>query len=504
MFRYIVLLLSLLPTLLPAQLYDYQWVMGIGPNNPADMEGGTLMDFHATPVSISYRPLATAGRTQAFTNICNAEGILQLYTNNCSIINEQDIRIQGGNGLNAPGADYEAHCGSGPNGGGYNTRSSFFLPMPGSSDNYVLFHLRYDFPTTPEYFYHVESLLYSVVDAAAANGQGALIQKNILLAKDTLCDMLAAVRHGNGRDWWVVCPQFNSDQSFVCLLTPEGVQGPYLRTTPLFWGGELNNFWWEQAVFSSDGQRYARANNRNDIQVFDFDRCTGEFSHPLHLALPMEAKYTCGLALSRNGRFVYTSTGVKVYQFDLAASDPQSSRVLIAEYDAETDPLATTFNAMQLAPDGKIYVTNTNGMYLLTVINNPDAPGLACNLVQHGVELPSKIGLWVPNFPNFRLYGLEEGPCDTLTTALYIVDKPISVLSVAPNPAQDLVQFGYVGEQVGQLQIFDAAGRLVWSQITGKGSHVCQVAVSDWEPGFYQATLYAGREVARQRFVVNR
>ena len=479
--------------------------MGIGHNNPADIEGGTLLDFHTNPVSISYHPLGPGGRTSAFTNICNAEGILQLYSNNCSVINKQDLMIQNGNGLNYPGYVYQEECAITTTGNGYNTRSSFFLPFPGSTGKYVLFQTRYDFTASFGHPYRVGSFLYSVVDAAAANGQGAIIEKNTLLVQDTLCDMLAAVRHGNGRDWWVVCPKFKSNQVFMCLLTPDGVQGPYLRQTPLVWGGDWNIFWWEQAVFSPDGQRYARANNRNDIQVFGFDRCSGEFSQPLALTIPVEAKYTTGLAISANSRFVYYSTGRKVYQFDLESSNPQASRVLLAEYDLEADPLSTTFNAMQLAPDGKIYITNTNGIHRLTVINNPDAPGLACNLVPHGVELPSKIGLWVPNFPNFRLYDEQGSLCDTLVlVGVHDVHKPVSILSVAPNPARDFVQLGYISEQAGQLQIFDAAGRLVWSQVAGVGSQVCQANISGWPAGFYQVMLSAGRDIVRQRFVVLR
>ena len=160
MTRYIVLILCFFPILLSAQFFDYQWVLGIGPNNPADKEGGTLLDFHTNPVSISYRPMGPGGRVNAFTNICNTDGIVQLYTNNCSIINEQDVIIQNGNGLNYPGSEYQANCANSSSGHGYNTRSSFFLPMPGSLDKYVLFQLRYDFPTTFGHFYHVESLLY--------------------------------------------------------------------------------------------------------------------------------------------------------------------------------------------------------------------------------------------------------------------------------------------------------------------------------------------------------
>jgi len=502
MFRYIIFLCCFLPTLLSAQLYDYQWVIGNGPNDPADKAGGTLLDFHTDPVSISYRPLGPGGRSFSFTNICNAEGELQLYTNNCTMLNEQDEMIREGSGLNYPGKVYDLNCAPYH---GYNIRSPFFLPLPGSPDKYVLFHLRYDVDPTAAFFYHVESLLYSTVDAATANGQGAIIEKNTLLAKDTLCDMLAAVRHGNGRDWWVVCPQFNSDQSFLCLLTPEGVQGPYLRQTPLKWGGDLSIFWWEQAVFSPDGRRYARANNKNDIQVFDFDRCSGEFFNGLHLSLPVEDKATTGLAISANSRFIYISTGFKIYQFDLLHCNPQASRLLLAEYNFDLDPLAISFNSMQLAPDGKIYVNSTNGMYRLTVINNPDAPGLSCNLVQHGVELPTRIGRWLPNFPNFRLYDEQDSPCDTLMSVSgHIAPKPALRLSIAPNPARDLVQIGYLSEQVGRLRVFDAAGRVLWSEVAVAGSHACQLDVSIWPAGFYVLVLDSGQEVMRQRFVVVR
>ncbi len=278
------------------------------------------------------------------------------------------------------------------------------LAHAGAPDEYVLFHLRYDFTavvSAPGSFYHVESLLYSVVDAAAANGQGAITQKNtLLIAKDTLCDMLAAVRHGNGRDWWVVCPQFNSNQVFP---VPTHARREYKDSLPCAKPSTgLGRASWivsggSRRCSHSDGQRYARANSRNDLQVFDFDRCSGEFSKPLQLTVPpVRAKISLvvwlfppvvGLLILQHGLSKFISSIWK-------ASDPQASRVLVAEYDFDDGSAgSTTFNAMQLAPDGKIYITNTNGIYRLTVINNPDAPGLACNLVQHGVELPSKIGL---------------------------------------------------------------------------------------------------------------
>lgn len=443
--------------------YDYQWLMGIGPNEPLSQEGGVLIDFHQG-FNASYRNLPSMGRSNAFTNICDFEGNLMFYTNNCGILNFQDEIVEEGFGLNAPGADFDAYCGVFPAGGGYNTRSSFILPIPGSNSKYVIFHLRYDFPTTPEYFYHVESFLYTIVDMNALNGHGSVIEKNILIVKDTLCDMLTAVRHGNGRDWWVICPQFNSNQVFLCLLTPDGVEGPYTRTTPLFWPGELDDFWWEQAVFSPDGRSYARINNQNGIQVFNFDRCSGEFNNPLQLYLPVEDASTSGVAISPNSQFLYADNGYKVYQFDLEADNVQNSRILIAEYDGHMAPLWTTFNMMQLAPDNKIYINSTNSVYKLHVIHNPNENGVNCNLEQHGVELPVKVGLCMPNFPYFPLFSDVDSPCDTLNPSSLsnITLSKTDIFYLAPNPASQFVSIHSTTEISDfDLEWYNNIGQLV-------------------------------------------
>ncbi|HRF38555.1 MAG TPA: hypothetical protein PK198_07190, partial [Saprospiraceae bacterium] len=71
------------------------------------------------------------------------------------------------------------------------------------------------------------------------------------------------------------------------------------------------------------------------------------------------------------------------------------------------------FYLAQLAPDGKIYINSNNGVRYLHVINQPDSLGLACDVCQHCVELPSINALSLPNFPNYRLHHLEGSPCDT-------------------------------------------------------------------------------------------
>jgi hypothetical protein len=494
---------------LPAQnLYGHTWLLGYGPNLPEQKFGGVLFDFREHPVKITYEDLLYMGREVGFSHVCDAEGNLKFYTNGCVMTNAQDQLCANGKGFNAPGNAYEMACLNTPTGYGYSTVNNLFLPMPGSASKYCYFHTRFDYPEQPAYFYQVESLLYSVVEETAS-GPGKVLEKNVLLARDTFYDLLSAVRHGNGRDWWIACPQFNSSDVTMCLLTPEGVKGPWVHKMPLPWLDELDNEGLRQSVFSPDGRLYARADVRKDLQIFRFDRCSGEFSDPLELSLPFDAQAAvAGVAFSPNNRFVYISTGVKAFQFDLQSADVQGSRTLIAEYDGHIAPFWTTLNQMQLAPDGKIYMNATNGVYEMHVIHNPDAKGLACNMEQHGLALPVHIGLTMVNFPNFQLLDLPGSPCDTLGISSGVggpTERVQAPLSIAPNPASEQVQIAWEGKEAGSLRVFDAAGRLVWEQPVSSGSQLHTLAVADWPPGLYSVAAESPGGVRRSgRFVVMR
>lgn len=470
-----------------------------------------MFDFREQPVKITYRDLLYMGREVGLSHVCDAEGNLKFYTNGCVMANAKDQLCINGKGFNAPGNASEMNCETTPTGYGYPTLNNLFLPMPGSANRYCYLHTRFDYPEQPAYFYQVESLLYSVVEETAS-GPGKVLEKNVLIARDTFYDLLSAVRHGNGRDWWIACPQFNSSDVTMCLLSPEGIKGPWVHKMPLKWADELDNEGIRQAVFSPDGRLYARGSLGKGLQVFHFDRCTGqfsEFSGGLQLTLPFDQQAAvAGVAFSPNNRFVYVSTGVKLFQFDLESLDVQASRILIAEYDGHIAPLWTTLNQMQLAPDGKIYMNATNGVYEMHVIHNPNAKGLACNMEQHGIALPVTIGFTMINFPNFQLLDLPGSPCDTLgisSGASGPAQVAQGMLSIAPNPASEQVQIAWESEEAGSLRVFDAAGRLVWQQPVSSGGQLYTIAVAGWSPGLYNVVVESASRGRRSgRFAVVR
>jgi len=105
-----------------------------------------------------------------------------------------------------------------------------------------------------------------------------------------------------------------------------------------------------------------------------------------------------------------------VYQYDLWATDIQESKDTVSIYDGYLDDgfNPTTFFLAQLAPDGKVYLSCTNGTRWLHIINNPNGQGDACEFAQRGIHLPTVNFTSLPNFPNYRLGPLDSSACDTL------------------------------------------------------------------------------------------
>ncbi len=242
---------------------------------------------------------------------------------------------------------------------------------------------------------------------------GKVIDKNEFIISDSLwLGKLTAIKHANGRDWWLLYNEWMTKNYYTILIAPNG---PEIVDTQTVGTSVIDGL--GQAVFSPDGTKYAIINGRHDdfLQIFDFDRCTGELSNEILIQFSVGQNIASpGLAISPNSRFLYFSATDTIYQYDLWADDIPSSEEVVGIYDGHVDPFANLFFLAQLAPDGKIYISVPNGSRYLHVIENPNEKGLACNFNQRGVNLLNYNGGTLPNHPNYRLGPLDGSPCDTL------------------------------------------------------------------------------------------
>lgn len=393
-----------------SQKHDYTWLLGyngLEDNTPEDsIFGISVIDFNANlDPAIYYDGYHNIDLFECNVSMSNAEGAFIFAFNGFYIVDQSRQIMQNGDSLSN---DYETGLGYILNQGGLG------LPWPDEPELYLLLHEDKGWIDLPGWWIEVLGLYYTVIDMNGNNGLGAVTEKAVPFIIDTLqSGQMTATRHANGRDWWILINESHTNRFNTLLFAPEGIQIVNSQTI-----GETVQQGLGQGVFSPDGTKFVMLNliNSNEgqfLNIYDFDRCSGELFNPILIHFTEEA-HSGGISISPNSRFLYLSFFTKVYQFDLWAEDIEASKQTVAEYDGFLGPFPTTFYSMQLAPNGKIYFTSANGINYLHTIHHPNLSGIECGVMQHDLELPTFNGASIPNNPNYRLGPIDGSICDTL------------------------------------------------------------------------------------------
>ncbi|MBA3647719.1 MAG: T9SS type A sorting domain-containing protein [Chitinophagales bacterium] len=395
-------------------------------------------------------------------SICDKDGKLMFYTNGLNIYNRDFQLMKNGKNLNLGNFSFwnPIHDGA------------VIIPFVGDSNKFYLFHTDLDnieIGGTPDLT--TMNLYYDVIDMKLYGGKGGVIsdQKELILFSDTLTDSgIQAVKHGNGRDWWLLCHEYGNNNYYRFLIDNTGIHGPYSQNIGMIYTGFNATGYFCNAKFSQAGNQFIKNNHDSTVfELYSFNRCSGELSNRKQIRVSDSLYQLEGLSFSPSGRYAYLSANhwQYLFQFDLQADDIQASRVLIGVYNDSLNPLITDFYDHQLGPDGKIYICNYDGNASLHVINDPDSAGLKCNFVQNGITLYPHTywGSGFPNLPNYHLGPLEGSECDTTFTSLPGVKDVAFTHSIYPNPCFQTTQLTITGVKEVSISIYSAMGVLIYN-----------------------------------------
>lgn len=488
------------------QKHDYVWLSGYDSHIGFDSSWGfyfgtDVVDFNYSPRQIGYDSLEM-NFSLTNTSFCDSDGNLMFYTNGVYIANSIDEKIENSDSLNAGYFQHVAY----PliqTYGYRNEQGVLAIPVGDNKDRYYVLHSWID---SFQNNFFCKKVLLSLLDMSENVGHGKVVFKNQTVIDGLLGWELAATRHGNGRDWWLLVQKHNTNCYYRVLIDSNGVHA----LPSLTCGGSspsLNDH--GASCFSPDGSKYVYLSYFTGLNIFNFDRCTGELSNPLQmpfLAFFNQNWYSLGVAISPNSRFLYVSGSFELYQIDLWASDVVGSIDTVGIYDGAENPFGSFFANSQIGPDGKIYISCRNGETVYHVINNPDAKGDSCDFQQHSIHLPGP-SLSVPSFPNYRLGTLQGSSCDTLTDLTKIErSSKESILLSFPNPATDFVVFdyGFTDWNKGdiELEITNELGQLICGKRLPRYSGFQKVDISLFANGIYNARIKRGNAVvAVSKFV---
>jgi hypothetical protein len=321
-------------------------------------------------------------------SIADDSGNLLFYTNGVNVWTATHTLMANGTGLMG---DFTP------------TQSSIIVKKPGSTNLYYIFTVRGAG--------NFGGVNYSVIDMTLAGGQGSVTILNASLYNGQCAEKLAATTHCNRQDVWVVTHDLYNNQFRAFLLTAAGVSATAIVSAV---GPQMNAFAGQMKI-SVNGSKlgYVTAND-SLVSLFDFNPSSGAITNPQTLENKFNA-YGCEFS-GDGSKFYYTgrdsSTSLnKLKQYDLCANN---APLVVFKSAVST----TNMFGLQLALNGKIYAANGGVGSLLSVINTPNAAGLACGLQTNAQSIA----------PNTMFTCLPS-----IVASLYRFRPPINKLIGAPS-----------------------------------------------------------------------
>jgi hypothetical protein len=356
--KHLLLLLSLSATLASFSQGQADWWY-FGNNAGIHFETGG-------PVAVNDGQLSTS---EGCASLSDQAGNLLFYTDGLTAYDRTHTVMPNGTGLL---------------GNGSSTHSAIIVPRPGSNTDFYIF-------TVDQGGTSGQGMHYSKVDITLNSGNGDVVtsEKNVFLVDDT-SEKVAAVKKSNG--YWIITHLAETNQFYTYEVTSSGV-----NTTPL-----ISNTAWNVAGFgyglavSSTGNKLAGVFFSSDsIHVFDVNISTGEVTANYKIGSTISSSTMYGLEFSPNAEVLYMQAynAGDVRQFDLSLGNSAA----ISASELIVGASSSGGGQLQTGRDGKIYCAR-QGTTRLSVINEPDMLGSACDWQDTAVVLTSGCVWGLPTF----------------------------------------------------------------------------------------------------------
>ncbi|MCS7085941.1 MAG: hypothetical protein NZ534_07700, partial [Bacteroidia bacterium] len=215
---------------------------------------------------------------------------------------------------------------------------TIIIPEPGSSRKFYIFsNLSRPHQLLTNGIVSDTFFLYHKIELTP-NNQIIVLERDVIVSYQNYDGKVAAVKHGNGRDWWIVTRIAESNCYHLYILDTIAVKF-YKEICQGFPDmAETYNSEYSTLLFSPNGDKLCLCSAYGNCEIFDFDRNSGGMCNlrsfgysPIVRPIDLNQYYKAifGVAFSPSGRFIYVATLDSLFQYDTEAENVNASRKLI-------------------------------------------------------------------------------------------------------------------------------------------------------------------------------
>ncbi|MBP9133094.1 MAG: T9SS type A sorting domain-containing protein [Saprospiraceae bacterium] len=316
-------------------------------------------------------------------------------------------------------------------------------------------------------------------------GTPAVVEKSYkpVLEHNLVPLALNAVRHANGKDWWILAPELRSNRWYSILYDGE-LHDPVLSKIE----GWFNHSEGTISV-SPDGQKIGYVcSGLKDFIILNFDRCTGDLSPYKEGSFPLLSPGNMGIVFSAfapGGRFFYLTSKFDIFQFDLESNAFDDDWIPIATFDTAQVTeypffYKGYFSTIFSGNDGHLYVWSFYSLRYIHRIAFPDRHGPSVGWKQDYYRMEVHPSHFVPTLIDYNMGPLPGSPCITKTKS-----SQNKEFILYPNPTSDIIRTESMVNYLDNvsLKILNNIGKEVYS---GKLRDLYKgIVVRSWRPGIY-------------------
>lgn len=263
---------------------------------------------------------------------------------------------------------------------GARVNSIISVPNPGSTSKYTLFTNNSNSYNDQGFRYHIVNATSTTPATLGPIRQPIKIPSNQGFLTSSIDGALiggegvTAIKKCSGDDYWIITQlkKYNAYFLVVYSFTNTSTNGgltyvSQFQIDPI--NVDVNSI-----EASPNGDKLFLFLNGGGIKAFiyDFNKISGTISDEKTISFPSGA--ISGAAFSPDSKLLYIIGGQRtINQYDLSSPDINSTRIYVTRL-----PINKYFQAMQLGPDGKIYMNITSSKQL-AVINSPNTRSTSGN-----------------------------------------------------------------------------------------------------------------------------
>ena len=439
---------------------------------------GNLLDFAFSPPQASggSQILPNDGEVEGVASMSDEDGNLLFYSDGVKLWDWQN---------NVISTSLMGHQSS--------TNAAYIVPVPSSANRYYLFTLDAMQNNL------ANGLRYSIVEACRENGV-VLVSENQFLSSN-MTEKMAAIRHQNGVDYWLVSHEFGTDVFKTFLIEEQGVSLEGSFACGSIHGPEMSAAVGQMKASPNGDLLVANISNKQRTDIISFNKTNGSvtclLSFPPDTSASGSFRSIYGASFSSDSRFVYISGGsrFRLWQFDLNALLLSNEAFYASKYTLSDDDFQSnsSFHQLQLGSDNKIYCASWENEHV-AVIHEPNLPGIACTFEDSALVLSNLGNYGLPAFIDSYDY-TTSGVCEPDGVEAIGGEQLIVVF---PNPTTGEVRFKlHSSVSATAVVVYDMLGKKVMGL-----AYQPTIDVSALPKGNYIVAVQTKEHTYRQLLVV--